>query len=103
MDDPIFERDANGLLHQVPADTVAGRRHHRVYMAIGVLFSADEEAARDVEEAATLEAAAAEKAKAEEAAAREIAAHTSLTIQERLARLGVGFDELRDAIMGVKK
>jgi hypothetical protein len=98
-DDPIFERDADGLLHQVPADTVPGRRFHLVYRAIGVLFSAEEEAARDAEEAQAAAAAVAEQ----EAAERAAAAEASLTIQERLARLGVGFDELRDAILGEKK
>lgn len=77
----LFEKDTHGLLHEVPpaaADAArAGRRCSHVVLGVDVLWTAEEEAARDAEEAEARreqeEAAARERAEREreEAEARE--------------------------------
>lgn len=87
----LFEKDANGLLHEVPTDQAdalrASRRFTHCVTAIEILFTAEEEAARDADEQAAQQAA--------EAAAEEREARTSRR-QAVARRLGLSADDLKD-------
>jgi flagellar biosynthesis/type III secretory pathway protein FliH len=97
----VFEKDANGLLHQVhpkSADAVrAGRRHSSMSVVVDVLFTPEEEAAREAEEAAAekaMQQAAADAAQAK--AARDAALASART---KFAASGLTEAEI-DAIIG---
>lgn len=102
----LFEK-IDGLLMQVPPEleeqTKEFRHFHNVATTFQVLFSLEEEQELLNNERAEEEAARSAAEVAAQEAERAMAAEGNLSIQERLARLGVGFDELRDEILGVKK
>ena len=83
---PLFERDENGLLHQVPPAsaeaTRAGRRVSTVQTVVAVLWTAAEEAARH----------------AEEAAAAAALPPPVPTPADKLARVGLTVDELKSLL-----
>jgi hypothetical protein len=99
----VFEKDADGLLHEVPparVETVmAGRRKSQRTMTCLVLFTPQEEAERDAADAAAraeIEAvaqqAARDAAAQDEAERARIAARTP---EEKLAALGLTREDLK--------
>ena len=76
---PLFDRNKDGLLMPVSRDDagIIGRRYHRVHMLVEVLFTPEEEAARDAEERAALAAVQPE------------------SLSDKLARVGISMDELK--------
>lgn len=103
----LFEK-MDGLLMQVPPEleeqTKERRHFHNVATTIQVLFSLEEEQELLNNERAEEETARSAAEVAAQEAERARAAEVTLSIQERLARLGVSFNELRDEILaGAKK
>lgn len=91
----LFERDSSGLLHEVPADQADALRAtrritHLVIGAIDVLFTPEEEAARDAEEQEVQRAEAVRAAAQAEMKTRRQAALAKLGLtDEELAALGI--------------
>jgi hypothetical protein len=91
----LFEKDAAGLLHEVPADQADALRAtrritHLVIGAIDVLFTPEEEAARDAEVQADQEAETARAAARAELKTRRQAALAKLGLtDEEFAALGI--------------
>jgi hypothetical protein len=91
----LFEKDENGLLHEVPADQAdalrATRRFTHSATTIEILFTEEEEAARNAEEQAAQQAA--------DAAVAERAASASRR-QAVAMRLGLSEDDMKDLGLG---
>jgi hypothetical protein len=92
----VFEKAADGLLIEVAPSAAderrEGRRVSRLSLEIDVLWTADEEAARDAEEAAEVTKRSRHAEAAAAAEKRRIAAIA------KLEALGISADELRDAL-----
>lgn len=92
----LFEKNASGLLVQVAPDQAdairSGRRVSRMAMEIDVLWTAEEEAAHDVEEAAEAEARrqAAERTEREQVEAEQ----RRSAAEAKLAALGLTADDI---------
>lgn len=94
----LFEKMNGRLVQILPADEATarnGRHTHGVTGTIEILFTEEEEQKARIDQAAEEEAARV-------SAEQQVIVEASISIQEKLARLGIPFDELRDAIMGVK-
>lgn len=89
----IFDKTPDGLLIETSEDARKGRRFSTVNTAIDILWTAEEEAARDAEEKAAEEARAADVEIArQKAAARDVAL-------SKLQQLGISQEDLA-ALMG---
>lgn len=88
----LFEKNADGSLVEVPAKDAeaarVARRFSHTNLAADILFTAEEEAARDAEEAAIV---AAQNATEQEQA--DVAANKQAAIQ-KLGKLGLTSDEI---------
>lgn len=96
----LFEKDANGLLTEVPASEAdvrrGGRRWSHVVIPIDVLWTEEEAAAHDAEETARREA---EEAKRQAGAAAEAEkAERAKAARGKLDALGISADDLKDAL-----
>lgn len=88
----LFEKTSDGLLVEVHPGQAeqarAARRHSRVLLPVDVLWTAEEEEARDVEETA------AQLAKAARAEADAAAAIRKQVVLKKLANLGLTQEDL---------
>lgn len=90
----LFERNSDGLLVEVP-DTQERRKGRHVSRAIfeaDILFTVEEEAARDAEEAEVEAARVKANKEADARAARKAEAIS------KLAELGLTVDDIKDAL-----
>lgn len=98
---PLFEKDAHGLLHQVSPEMAdearQGRRCSQVCLAIDVLWTQQEEAARNAEEAEAARLAA-EQAAAQ-AQLADVKANKVRQVETKLSKLGLTVEDLRN-LMG---